>query len=127
MALHPYFDEIDDECWLGAEVVEVAPAAVIFKVLDVAVWDDALKHRLSNQFSVLRLAALYSSQAATELSDIRANLQQHFDFGGATAVRTELLRQWESRAANRRNSWQTATYRALADSDWYCDSGFSRV
>ena len=54
-------------------------------------------------------------------------LRQDFDNGGAAAVRVELEYQWESRQANRVNSWQTATYEALAESDWFCDGGFAET
>jgi hypothetical protein len=86
-----------------------------------------LNARIAYQFGLLGLANLYSSQAARETTDIRQNLQRHFDFGGVTAVRAELEFQWESRRANLINSWQTATYEALAESDWFCDGGFAEV
>lgn len=125
--LHPYFDDVVNEQWLAAEIVEGAPPAVTFHVVEVDNWDDILNERIAHQFDLLQLAKLYSSQAAREIVDIRHNLQRHYDSGGAAAVRTELEFQWRSRRANRINSWQTATYEALATSDWFCDGGFSSV
>lgn len=123
--LHPYFDRVSDQQWLMAEVVQPAPAALTFHVVDVDEWDDALNARIAHQFKVLKLADLYSRQAARETTDIRLNLQRHYDYGGLAVVRAELRRQWESRKANRVNSWQTATYKALAESDWFCNGGFA--
>ena len=103
------------------------PAALTFHVIGVDEWDDVLNARIVHQFDLLGLAGLYSSQAARETTDIRQNLQRHFDYDGAAAVRTELEYQWESRQENRVNSWQTATYEALAESDWFCDGGFAEI
>lgn len=127
MVLHPYFDEVTDRQWLVANVVERIPAALTFHVIEVDEWDDVLNARIAHQFDLLGLAHLYSSQAARETTDIRQNLQRHFDSGGPNAVRIELEYQWRSRQANRINSWQTATYEALAESDWFCDRGFAQI
>lgn len=125
--LHPYFDEVSDKQWLAAYIVQRSPAAVTFHVVDVDDWDDVLNARIAHQFNLLGLSGLYSSQAARLTTDIRHNLLRHFDHGGASAVRAELVCQWESRQANRLNSWQTATYKALAESDWFCDGGFAET
>ena len=125
--LHPYFDEVAEQQWLFAQVVQWTPAALIFHVCDVDEWSDVLNARVAYQFDLLGLARLYSNQAARETADIRQNLQRHFDAGGVSLVRDELEYQWESRQANRLNSWQTATYEVLAASDWFCDGGFART
>jgi len=125
--LHPYFDDVTTHQWLAAQVIESAPAALTFHVAEVDEWDDALNARIAHQFELLGLADLYSSQAACETANIKANLQLHFDAGGAPAVRSELESQWASRQLNQLNSWQTATYGALANSDWFCDGGFGET
>jgi hypothetical protein len=127
VALHPYFDKVSNHQWLKANVVEKVPAALTFYVIEVDEWDDVLNSRIVHQFKQLELATLYSRQAARETSDIRLNLQRHFDAGGPNAVRSELEYQWESRQVNKINSWQTATYEALANSDWFCDGGFAQT
>ena len=127
IVLHPYFDEVTDQQWLVANVVERTPVALTFHVAEVDEWDDVLNARVVHQFELLRLANLYSSQAARETTDIRQNLQRHFDSSGSDTVRVELKYQWESRQGNRINSWQTATYEALAESDWFCGGGFAQI
>lgn len=122
---HPYFDDISGHQWLFADVIESAPAAVQFRTEVVDIWGNDLNARISKQFESLNLNQLFVSQAARELSDIRKNLQRHFDSSGAPGVRSELEHQWQSRRANRLNSWQTATYEAFRNSDWFCEGGFS--
>jgi len=124
--LHPYFDDATDQQWLGANVVEQAPAALTFHANEVSEWNADLNARVAYQFNLLELGKLYRSQAACVIADIRYNLQMHFNSGGPDAVRRELELQWESRKANRINSWQTATFEALTESDWFCDGGFAQ-
>lgn len=123
--LHPYFDDISRERWLKAWVIQQDPCALIFKVAPPPNWNAVLTDRVRYQFNLLGLPSLYSNEAAREISNIRHNLQRHFDAGDARAVQEELMRQWRSRRTNRVNSWQTATYEALAHDAWFCDGGFA--
>ena len=115
--LHPYFENISGQRWLMAEVVETQPCAVVFFASPPQVWPVELGGRLQRQFTLLELAKLYGSQAGREISDIRAGLSSHFDAEGELAVRRELTHQWNSRLQNQLNSWKTALYEALKDSD----------
>jgi hypothetical protein len=123
--LHPYFDDITEDPWLRANVVPESPCAIVFGVHPPPNWDNLTAARATNQFQLLELGSLYSSEAARELANIRFNLQRHFNAGGPAAVRTELLFQWESRLANRLNSWQTAMYEAISHDEWFYSGGFA--
>ncbi len=122
--LHPYFDDVSDQTWLRARVIEADVCAVTFRVKHRDEWCDEKNARLKAQFKTLGLNRLYSNQAAREMSGIRESLIRKFEAGGEDVVRRELTDQWRSRQADRRNSWQTALYRALSRSDWYCERGF---
>jgi 5-methylcytosine-specific restriction endonuclease McrA len=123
--LHPYFDDVDGEGWLVALVNEPSPATLTFFVTRCPSWDDVTNARVRTHFRTFALAELYASHAAEELLNIRFQLQRLSDAGGEASVRAHLTEQAQSRAANQLNSWQTATYRALAASDWYCRGGFA--
>jgi hypothetical protein len=123
--LHPYYDNIDTAEWLIADVIRSTPCAVVFRVNIPVGTSPVLASRMQFQFDHLELAALYSREAAREVSNIRHNLQTHFNAGGPNAVLDELLRQWRSRRANRTNSWQTATYKALSNDQWFYQGGFA--
>lgn len=124
--LHPYFDDISHEQWLKAQVNQQSPCAVVFRVVPPAEWSTVTANRTRSEFKLLKLSSLYSSEAAREISNIRFNLQMHFDSGGADAVRDELLRHWRSRRENRLNSWQTAMYEALSHDVWFYSGGFAK-
>ncbi len=123
--LHPYFDNIDDDRWLYAEVIENEPAGVRFFVVPHESWDDVASVRVETHFSVLKLAALYAAQAAQELVSIRYYLSQLHAAGGADIVRAHLQEMAESTAHAYTNAWRTASYEAFAGSAWFCDGGFA--
>lgn len=125
--LHPYFDDVEGECWLAAHVVEGPVAAVIFRTRAVASWPDALNERVRRQFRMLGLAQLYGAQAAREISGQAQLLGDIHDSRGADGIRGELRQQAETREAARMNSWQAVTYRTLSKSEWFCDGGFRSV
>jgi 5-methylcytosine-specific restriction endonuclease McrA len=122
--LHPYFDDIDGDRWLYAEVIQSLPAALRFFVHAPAHWSPVLGSRVEGHFRTLGLGRLYSSEAADELLNIRHQLRMIHEGGGALLVKIELQGRAESCQNFRQNGWRTATYRALADSDWFCDRGF---
>lgn len=122
--LHPYFENADTIQWLKGGVLHQSPCVVLFHVEPPSGWSAVTISRARLQFKLLNLASLYSSEAAREITNIRYNLDQHFQSGGADAVRGELERQWHSRRANRINSWQTAMYEALARDQWFHNGGY---
>lgn len=124
VVLHPYFDDVEAERWLAARVVEGPVAAVLFRTQAVDAWPEALNERVRRQFEMLRLGRLYGSQAAREISAQSYLLGNIHESRGEDGVREELTRQAETREADRLNSWQGVTYRALSESDWFCDGGF---
>jgi hypothetical protein len=125
--LHPYFENISAEQWLKATVLETTPCTIRFFPDPPQHWGQELQQRLLRQFEVLGLAKLYGSQAGREISDIRAGLHRHFVSGGQNDVQSELAHQWNSRRQNQINSWKTALYEALKDSEWFCAGGYQGV
>lgn len=121
--LHPYYDDVDDERWLFAMVIEKNPPALLFSVQPPANWSQLLGERVRTHFKAFRLGSLYSAQAAEELINIKQQLQGLLRAGGARLVREELIGRADSAEAARRNGWRTATFHALAENDWYCAHG----
>ena len=122
--LHPYYDELGDEVWLSAIVIERRPTALRFLVTRPAGWSDSLAARVDTHFRSLGLAALFASEAAEELLNIRHQLSVLRDADPEDGVRDELQRRALSCAAARPNGWRTAVYRAWFESDWFCGGGF---
>jgi len=126
--IHPYFDEVDDEQWLFGEVVESTPAAMRFAVKPPDHWDAVKVERLKTHFRIYRLGTLYATHAAVEISNMRYALKKMAATPGfAERIRQHLLDRAESCAEVYENSWQRATFDALADSNWFCSIGFEAV
>ncbi|QXE35911.1 HNH endonuclease [Streptomyces sp. GMY02] len=123
--IHPYYDDLDGDPWLHAAVVHTSPAAIVFSVAAPINWPDSLKNRVATHFRTFKLAPLYASQAAQELNSIKHYLIQLHARGGGDAVRQHLSGQANSRRMAYANSWQTATYTALADDAWFYQGGFA--
>ena len=122
--LHPYFDEVDDEVWLAAEVLEGSPAALRFHVIESPNWSDLKNSRVKAHFKSFGLARLYASYAGGELVNLRFGLSEVFDQAGAAAVRLQLQASVRTHKAVHLNSWQAAMFSALADSRWFYTGGF---
>lgn len=122
--LHPYFDHVDDEAWLFAAVEETSPASLRFYPDPPAGWPPVQRERVLNHFRKFGLGALYASHSGAELTNIRYGLSRIAERGTGDDIRAELTKRAESAAAAHINSWQTAMYRALAESDWFCRGGF---
>jgi hypothetical protein len=73
--LHPYYDNLGDEIWLYATVIERRPTALRFVVSRPTGWSDTLSTRVDNHFRSLGLATLFASEAAEELLNIRHQLR----------------------------------------------------
>lgn len=123
--LHPYFDNIDDQRWLRAQVIETRPAALRFAVDAPSAWGGLLARRVRNHFRALRLAKLYATEAAEELLSIRHQLLDIHHGGGSNDVRSHLEDHAASCRLGRLNGWRAATYEAWAASDWFCNGGFA--
>ena len=123
--IHPYFDEVDDEQWLFGEVVEGTPAVVRFVVNPPDHWDAVQVKRLKTHLRIYRLGTLYSTHAAVEISNMRYALKMMAATPGfAERISKHLRERAESCAQIHKNSWQRATFDALADSDWFSSGGF---
>jgi len=123
--LHPYFDDVTTIRWLYADVVQTVPASVTFRAGPPKEIGMLLQKRIVKHFNTFALGALYTSHAAEEISNLRfglAKIAQTTD--SVTAVRAHLISEAESRGAAHLNSWQTAMYEALFNSDWFCSTGY---
>lgn len=122
--LHPYYDDIENDRWLWAEVVEGELAAIRFFVKPYGGWPNELSARVAHHFEVFRLAQLYAAQSARTISGIRHKLGVLSAVGGDVIVRAHLMEEFVTWSAADINSWEAALYQALSESDWYCRSGF---
>jgi hypothetical protein len=124
--IHPYFDDIENDRWLYAEVLASKPAALKFRVQAPPHWGLVLGDRVALHFKTLGLGSLYSAESADELLNIRGQLETIHAAGGGALVQLELQERAASCRKARLNGWRTAAFEAFAHSDWFCEVGFSQ-
>lgn len=125
--LHPYFDNLDDEVWLSAKVEKSIPAVFKFFATPPNQWNNAKKQRVVAHLKEIRLSSLFSSNAGSRLSEIRARLRKLYEAGGSDAVHQHLREELVSIETDHKNSWVAAMYRAAMESDWFCEGGFLKT
>jgi 5-methylcytosine-specific restriction endonuclease McrA len=123
--IHPYYDDVECQSWLRAQIIESSPPALRFYVEIPLDWDPVTGERVKHHFNLLDLGKLYGSHAAEEILNIRNALSNLFARAGCDGVRQHLEVQAASCVARRLNSWQSAMYAALATSNWFCSGGFN--
>lgn len=112
--LHPYYDNVERDRWLGASVIEQSPPVVQFAVQPPESWSSELADRVYRHFATFELGPLYSMQAARLISGVQALLDLLLRERGSAAVRDHLLQNEASWRQAGQNSWQAACYAALA-------------
>jgi hypothetical protein len=122
--LHPYYDNIDRDRWLGARVLETSPPVVEFGVRPPESWPPGLADRVLRHFATFQIGSLYTMQAARLISGTQALLDLLLREGEPAVVRDHLRQNEHSWQQAGLNSWQAACYGALAASDWFCAGGF---
>ena len=125
--LHPYFDVLNDEIWLIADVGKTKPPSITYAIQTSANWNSTLAAKLKFHFEKFRLAELYSSQAGKELSGIAGKLKSAWERDGESEVRFVLQEDAQSWEKFAKNSWQAALYRGLSESTWFCSTGYALI
>ena len=127
-SIHPYYDDIESDQWLGAKINRTTPLSITFYVVHVAGWSGLLFERTKNHFLSYKLNTLYATQAGRELTARKHQYTSTYHSGaGAAGVKKLLADESISRSQSNINSWQSALYRCLASDDWFCNGGFDQI
>jgi len=125
--LHPYYDhdEINTHQWVHAEIVEKEGGYALryFVVPPLSFTQDS-RDRVEAHFKEFNLAKRFGIQSSNEIGDLINTIKRWYDPGGADAVKEFLVGEASDRLSRHKNSWQTAMYVALADSEWFYSGGY---
>lgn len=126
--LHPYFDDlrIENEQWLFADIQDQNsyPIPIRYYTKPPLVWDESLKLRVSNHFRDFELAPRFSLEAANELATLTSVLKT-LSRCGSNQVKEHLDLIFQSEFSVRKNTWKSALYQTLSESEWYWSGGHS--
>lgn len=124
LPLHPYFDDIDQEEWLVANIAPGPMPVFLFDIDHGCGLSPIELTRLGVQFEGLDLGELYTTVSNEELSSIRLILRSLLHDVGPNGVEEYLHDHAVSNEAHQRNSWKTAMYRAAWQDAWFVNGGF---
>lgn len=124
--LHPYFDDVENNPWLYAQIIEEEEITIIFEVRQPQPWSKFLYARVVNHFNLFKLNSLYSTHAVEELMGNRRLFVTIYNRTGPTGISEHLKECYMSHRNIYLNSWKTAMYRALYESQWFCEEWLSR-
>lgn len=126
--IHPYYEEYADLVWLETRLnFDFSGSLTITYHISgtLEASQPTLAARIERQFKSLQLHQRYSLQASEEVSAIAYRLENLRNSAGREQVRNHLNEEAQSRARINRNSWQSALYQALHQTDRFCDMNWS--
>lgn len=124
--IHPYYDDVQSFEWLRADIVTINPFSIKYRI-DECVTEEPIRSRLLQHLSTFDLSKRFATKAAEEIISMRLCFQSIFDKGGIIELRNFLSIMYESSHASEKNSWKTALYKALLDSDEIVSNGILMI
>ena len=121
--IHPYFDDLGNERFLFANVIETEPPVINFSVVAPSTWSDQLAERVKHHFEIFRLNMLYRIHAADEI----LGQIEYWSLLNKNSLQKHLAEQASSRKKVHINSWETALYEGIASSEWFCEGGYLKL
>lgn len=120
--LHPYYDNVDDELWIKADILYTDPMSFEYYVECPVAWGQVLKDRCKNHFDSFSLNELFSSHANEELRGAKKHLIKLYN-DHPDILNQHLADAYDSRLKLGVNSWQAVMYYTLVNDVWFNNGG----
>jgi hypothetical protein len=118
---HPYFDIVDDVCWIKAELMHTEPLSFQYNVIKPADWNDNKFSRASSHFNAYSINQLFSNEANRELRAMQ-RLFKNLRSRGIGLLKEHLEDTYESCLdGSGVLDWKTLMYQELSSSRWFLD------
>lgn len=127
MLLHPYFDQLGTNQWLGTRIHEESPARAEYFVESSEDWSAAFADRVVQHFNFFGLRRQYAIAAAGKLAADRLQHAGLLKRAGPDELRLHLREAAEGHWSIAGNTWEGALCNALAESDWYVNGGMNEI
>lgn len=121
--LHPYYDDVEGFSWLKMQIVQIKPLVVDFYTAPPHNTPLLLSQRIKYHFDNFSLNKLYVSHAIQEFTNNKLHFERLYARGG-NRLKEHLQDCFESRSDINNNSWQTAFYECLVNSQDFCNGLF---
>ncbi|MFM5211337.1 hypothetical protein [Aeromonas hydrophila] len=125
--LHSYYDIIPDEYFLDLSVVIAKKISLTFSSKQVASEPDFSK-LFQNHFKHLNLNERFKRKAASEISRKRKTLDKIYSNNNSLLDVSRALKSEADQLEENlsKNHWKTVLYKALYQSNDFCDRGFNK-
>jgi hypothetical protein len=120
--LHPYFDDIENESWIKAKVLQTNPISFEYFVDCPPEWDPIKKARAINHFNSFEINELFTAHANEEYRGAKSLLIKLYN-NHPNVLKAHLHDCYDSRLELGINSWQAVLYKCLHDDEWFCEGG----
>lgn len=117
--IHPYYDDIDTDIWLCAELIKGDILSFKFHVVRPESWNELLYLRMKTHFNLYNLNRLYSSNACSEIVSAQRIILKLYKTSGVEAVKAHLEERIYEYEFPTINNWRVAMYRELAKNEWF--------
>ena len=121
-SLHPYYDDVENELWIKANVLQTTPVSLEYFASPPTNWSHIQKDRVVFHFATYNLNGLFSSHANEELRGAIGQMINLYN-NDPQLLRAHLRECHNSRLALGINSWQAVMYGALLNDEWFCKGG----
>lgn len=125
--LHTYYDQLPDESLFEASVTVTNKVVIDFSTISVAA-EPYFCSIFNHHFNKLRLNKRYKRKASTEINRKRRSLELIYRRNNSAIDISNSLRE-EANGLEidySKNHWKTVLYRALSNSESFCDAGFRK-
>ena len=120
--LHPYYDNVENETWIKANVLQTNPISFEYYVDCPIAWTQLLKDRTTNHFESFKLNELFSTHANEELRGAKKLLMKLYN-DHPDLLHNHLVDAYDSKLELGLNSWQAVMYNALLNDAWFNAGG----
>ena len=116
---HPYFDNVENECWLKAKLMQTEPLSFQFEVIKPANWDDVKFCRAVAHFNDYNINEIFSSNANRELRAMQDQFRNLY-IKDKRLLKTFLEDSFKS-CQNGAGliDFKTLVYKELATKEWF--------
>lgn len=118
---HPYFDKVDNECWIKAELRQTEPLSFQYHVIRPAGWNDIKFDRACSHFKGYSINQLFSNEADRELRGMQ-NQFKMLNSKDRNLLKVHLEDSYNS-CLNGLGiiDWRTLMYEELSTNEWFLD------
>jgi hypothetical protein len=116
---HPYFDVVDNECWIKADLMSTEPLSFQYKVVRLDNWNDNKFNRATTHFNSYDINQLFSNEGNRELRGMQHNFKDLY-----SKDRDLLKAHLEETYLSCLNGlglldWKTLMYKELSTNEWF--------